>query len=614
MRLLLAFALALLAPWAAAAPVLDRVEPPSWWVGMQHRQLQLMLHGERIGDTLPVLQHPGVTLVSVTRVPNPNYLFVTLDIAPGTAPGTPELQLRRGDRTVARHAYPLQARTAGSAQRKGFGPEDAILNLVPDRFANGDPSNDILPGYPDKLDRADIAAGRHGGDIAGIVQRLDYIAGMGYTQLWPTPLLENNQPDYSYHGYAATDLYRIDPRFGSNESYRAMVQAARQRGVGVIQDIVLNHIGSQHWWMRDLPTPDWVTNGGRFVPTEHHRTAVMDPYAAQADRDNFTQGWFGPHMPDLNQRNPLLATYLMQQSVWWVEYAGLSGIRTDTYGYSDTAFLSDWSTYVMAEYPNLTIVGEEWSGNPLVVAHWLRGRANADGFSSATPSMMDFPLHEALRRTLVDDEQMFRGFRDLYAALVNDRLYPEPERMVLFEGNHDVPRIFSVLKEDLALWKMAMVHVATMPRTPQFYYGTELLMTSPTQRDDGNTRRDFPGGWTGDAVDAVSGKGLSEQQKEAQAFLRRLLTWRKSQPLLHHGRLTHYAPQDGSYVWFRHDGGKAVMVALNKSAQAVQLDAARFQEVLAGKRAGTDVFTGALVDLRGRFTLPARSVTVLELQ
>lgn len=631
LRLVLACAapaLALLSPLAAqtapapaTAAALDHVEPPSWWVGMQHRTLQLMLHGERIGDTLPVLQHPGVTLLSVTRVPSPNYLFVTLDIAPDAAPGTLDLQLRRGERTVARHAYALQARAPRSALRQGFGPEDAILNLVPDRFANGDPANDTLPGYPDPLNRADDAAGRHGGDIAGIAGKLDYIAGMGYTQIWPTPLLENNQPRYSYHGYAATDLYRIDPRLGSNEGYRALVQAARTRGVGVIQDIVLNHIGSGHWWMRDLPTPDWITNGGRFVGTEHHRTAVMDPYASQADRDNFTQGWFGPHMPDLNQRNPLLATYLMQQSVWWVEYAGLSGIRTDTYGYSDTAFLGEWSRHVMAEYPNLTIVGEEWSGNPLVVAHWLRGRApgaHDDGFTSATPSMMDFPLHEALRRALVDDEQMFRGFRDLYAALVNDRLYPEPERMVLFEGNHDVPRLFSVLKEDLALWKMAVVYVATMPRTPQFYYGTELLMTSPTQRDDGATRRDFPGGWPGDAVDAVSGRGLSAQQKEAQAFLRRLLTWRKGQPLLHHGRLTHYAPEHGSYVWFRHEGGgasrKAVMVALNKSTEPVTLDAARFSEVMAGKTTGTDVFTGARMDLRGRFTLPARSATVLELQ
>jgi glycosidase len=604
--------------WLAMAPALaadaiDRIEPPSWWVGMRHPQLQLMVHGDRIAEFTPAVRHPGVRLLSTTRTANPNYLFIDLEILPGAAPGSVDLSFRRGS-TVLHRAYPLQARAPGSVERQGFGPRDAILNLVPDRFANGDPRNDDLPGFLDKSHRADDAAGRHGGDLQGIANHLDYIAGMGYTMLWPTPLVENNQPKYSYHGYAATDLYKIDARFGSNDDYRRLIAQARAKGIGVIQDIVLNHIGSNHWWMQDLPAPDWLTHEGRFVPTMHARTAVSDAYASQADRDDFTQGWFTDHMPDLNQKNPLLATYLIQNSIWWVEWAGLSGIREDTYGYSDTAFLAEWSRRVMQEYPRFNIVGEEWSGNPVVVSYWLRGRANPDGYVSHTPSMMDFPLHETLRRALAAEEGMFSGFNELYAALVNDRLYPEPSHMVLFEGNHDVPRLWSVLGEDLALWKMAMVYVATMPRTPQFYYGSEVLMTSPTQRDDGATRRDFPGGWAGDKVNAVTGEGLSAQQKEAQAFLRRLLTWRKSQPVIHQGRLMHYAPQDGSYVYFRYEGDRKVMVAMNKGRAAAALDTSRFHEMLAGHASGTDVFSGQRVLLRPTLSLPPRSVTVLELQ
>ncbi|MEW6705045.1 MAG: glycoside hydrolase family 13 protein [Pseudomonadota bacterium] len=614
LALMFCFCAAALPAGAAAAPRIERIEPPHWWVGMKHPKLQLLVHGERIADFTPALDHPGVRIAAVTRLASPNYLFVDLEIAPDAAPGTLELSFRNG-RNVLRQAYMLQAREPGSAERRSFGPQDAILNFVPDRFANGDPANDDLPGFHDKARRSDDQMGRHGGDIQGIVNMLDYIRDMGYTMIWPTPLTENNQKIYSYHGYGTTDFYKIDARFGSNEDYRRMVQAAKAKGIGVILDLVLNHLGSEHWWMRDLPSRDWVTQDGRFVPTEHYRTSVSDPYASQADRDNFTQGWFTDDKPDFNQRNPLVATYLIQNGIWWMEYAGLAGIRVDTYGYSDTAFLAEWSRRTMLEYPKLNIVGEEWSSNPLVVAYWLRGRANADGFVSHTPGMIDFPLHDALRRALVaPKDNDVSGMGELYAALVNDRLYPEPSKMVLFEGNHDVPRIFSVLGEDLALWKMAMVYVATMPRTPQFYYGTEVLMTSPTQRDDGATRRDFPGGWPGDKVNAVSGAGLTAQQKEAQAFLRKLLNWRKSQPVVHSGQLMHYAPLGGTYVYFRHDGQRKVMVALNRGRSPARLAPTRFHEMLAGHESGTDVFSGEQFDLRKSITVPARSVLLLELK
>jgi glycosidase len=611
----LVLAAATLLPVAAGAADLnvERIEPPSWWIGMKDDRLQLLVHGAHIADATPELHANGVRIESVTRVANPNYLFIDLRIRPDATPGAVDLVFRRGDATLHK-TYELQARAPGSAERRGYTSADTILNLVPDRFANGDPSNDDVPGYPDKARRSDDEAGRHGGDIAGIVKHLDYIAGMGYTFIWPTPLLENNQPTYSYHGYAITDTYKVDPRFGTNEQYRQMVQQAAAQGVGVIQDIVLNHIGSHHWWMDDLPAPDWLGYDNHFVPTEHARTTASDPYAAKVDHDNFVNGWFSRNMPDMNQKNPLLATYQIQNTLWWIEYAGLRGVRVDTYGYSDADFLSRWSKRVMDEYPHMNMVGEEWSGNPVVVSHWLRGVKNRDGHVSSMPGMMDFPLHYVLRRALVDNDSMHSGLADLYEALVNDNLYPEPSNMVLFEGNHDVPRLYSVLGEDLALWKMAIAYVLTMPRTPQLYYGTEILMTSPTVRDDGAARRDFPGGWAGDKINAFTGEGLSPAQREAQAYLRALMQWRKTQPVIHHGQLMHFWPQDGTYAWVRRDARDAVMVVINKNHEAKTLDMARFREALGTRSRARDVVTGQVHDLSTSVTVPARGVLVLQFE
>jgi len=609
----LALAAACLFPLTALAQSIERIEPPHWWTGMKSDRLQLMVHGERIGTTTPALRHPGVTIERVTRSDNPNYLFVDLRIARDAKPGRLELAFRHPGGEVKR-AYELQAREPGSAQRRGFGPADVILNLMPDRFANGNPANDTVPGYPDKFDRADNDAGRHGGDIAGLAKSLDYIAGMGYTMVWPTPLLESNQKQYSYHGYAGTDAYKVDPRYGSNEEYRAFVRAAKAKGIGVIQDIVLNHIGSDHWWMRDMPMKDWLTHGGKFVPTGHARTTASDPYAAKSDAESMVQGWFEPNMPDMNQKNPHVATYQIQNSIWWIEYAGLAGIRADTYGYSDNAFLAEWSRRIMEEYPNFNIVGEEWSDTPAVVAHWLRGRKNANGYVSSLPSGMDFPLNTILKKSLVAEDGLHSGLATLYEALVNDTLYPQPEKMVLFEGNHDVPRLYSALDEDFDLWKMAVAYVLTMRRTPQFYYGTELLMTSPKVRADGEFRKEFPGGWPDHTVNAFTGEGLTPRQKEAQAFLRTLLNWRKQRPVIHGGRLMHFQPMDGTYVYFRYDGAKKVMVAINKNRKEAVLQTARFAEMLPRATSGVDAITGKRYTVGPELALPARSVLVLDLQ
>ncbi len=595
---------------------IDRIEPRSWWVGMHSPELQLLLHGPRIAELTPRLRaYPGVQLKSVTRLASANYLFVDLKIARDARPGEIELQLLgRDGQTVLSQRYALQARAPGSAQRLGFGPRDAIYLLVPDRFAQGDAGLSARSGMREGLNRSQ-PGGRHGGDIAGLRQRLDYIAAMGFTQIWPTPLVENNSPAYSYHGYAASDFYRIDPRFGTNEDYRALVQAARERGLGFIQDIVLNHIGASHWWMADLPSPDWLNQWPQYTETHHARMTLQDPYAAASDRQRFERGWFTRSMPDLNQRQPQLARYLIQMSIWWVEYAGLAGLRTDTYSYSDRDFLARWSQRLMQEYPRLNIVGEEWSPHPAVVAYWQRGKKNHDGYVSHTPSLMDFPLHGALLAALTEADSHDGGLTKLYEALAHDFVYADPAQLLLFEGNHDTPRSFSALNEDPALVRMAWAYMALTRRIPQFFAGSELLQTSPRQRDDGAVRADFPGGWAGDAVDGFSGSGLSPQAAAAQAWLRKLLNWRKQARVVHEGGLTHYAPMDGLYLLFRHlPGEKTVLLLLNKGNAAKPLDIERYAEMLKPGMQVLDVLSGQQHRLDADFRVPPRSALLLQLQ
>jgi glycosidase len=599
----------------AQAPAIDHVEPPFWWAGMHDQRLQLMIHGPAIAELEPALDYPGVRIAQVTRVANRNYVFIDLLVGEKAAPGTLRIDFRGKGETARRSAsydYRLLPREAGSRERKGFDTQDAIYQIMPDRFANGNPANDSVNGLADKLDRK-LGHGRHGGDIQGIIDHLDYIAGLGFTQLWPTPLVENDMPAASYHGYAATDHYKIDPRYGSNEDYLRLSREAKKHGIGLIQDVVLSHIGKNHWWMKDLPTPDWINHAGKFVPTSHHRTAVQDPYASKEDASNFTTGWFSPGMPDMNQTNPLVANYLIQNNIWWIEYAGLSGLRIDTFGYSDGAFLSEFTKRLMAEYPRLNMVGEEWSKLPPVVAHWQRGKANFDGYVSSMPSMMDFPLTEAMRTALADKEGK-NIFWDVYETLSLDYLYPDPSRLVLFEANHDMARIYSVANEDLGRWKMAIAFVMTMPRIPHFYTGDELLMTSETKkRDDNSYRHDFPGGWAGDKVNAFTGAGLSTREREAQDFVRKLVSWRKTSPVIHQGKLMHYGPENNTYVYFRYLGDKKVMVAFNANDKETVLDAGRFHEMLSGVASGRDVLTGKSHALKDAIRLPANSALILEI-
>lgn len=607
-------AIALLFGFAARAHALEveRIEPANWWVGMVHHRVELMVHGAGIAATTPRIDRAGVTLVEVQRTDSPNYLFATVDVAADAAPGEVAIEFLERGKVVATKAWRIDAREPGSAQRRGFGNADAIYLVTPDRFADGDPSNDSVAGLREAANRAN-PNGRHGGDLAGIRRHLDYIASMGFTQLWITPVLENDQPEYSYHGYAITDLYRTDPRMGSNDDYRALSREAKAQGIGLVMDVVLNHIGSGHWWMRDPPARDWINHPDRYVETNHRRTTIQDPHAAPEDRAQFVQGWFARVMPDLNQRNPHLARYLIQNSLWWIETAGLSGIREDTFGYADADFLSAWGKAILDEYPGFSMVGEEWSPNPAIVAHWQRGKSNPDGHVPYMPSMMDFPVHIALRDALSRPEGWDSGWVEVYEALANDFLYPDPGALVVFAENHDTPRLLAQLDGDVGLWKLAMAFVATTRGTPQFYYGSEVLLRGPKQRNDGELRADMPGGWAGDAASAFTGEGLGPEQRDAQEWVRALFQWRKRTPVLHDGGLVHYAPQDGVYVYFRYDGQDTVMVALNRNPRTTPLALARFARFLPAGVHARDALGGKPVALGTSLELPAQSATILEL-
>ena len=596
--------------WAATLQI-DRVEPPHWWAGMKSKHLELMLHAPDISMAKPTLSYPGVKLMGTYVSDNPNYLWLKLDLSPQVKPGVVNITLRHGqDSTQLR--YELQARDKGSAAREGFSSADVVLNLMPDRFANGDPSNDNQPGFEDKANRLSMQS-RHGGDIAGIVKSLDHIAAMGYTAIWPTPLIENKQPTHSYHGYASTDSYRIDPRYGRNDEYRQMVQTARKKGLKVIQDIVPNHIGDHHWWMRDLPSKDWLSHRNTFIPTNHARTTISEPCASSVDRRGFTAGWFAPSMPDMNATNPRVANYLIQNAIWWVEYAGLAGIRVDTYGYSDAAFLNEWTGRILKEYPRLGIVGEEWTDNPAVQAYWARGRTQTNGYRSNLPSVMDFVLQGNMLKAFAEPESWNTGLRRLYETLANDQLVANPQDLMLFDGNHDTPRLFSVLDEDPDLTRMALAYVLTMKRTPQLYYGSEVLMTSPKKHDDFDAfRADFPGGWAGDAVNAFTGEGLTAVQKNHQQWLKKLLNWRKNQEVIHHGKLMHFVPENGTYVLIRYNEKSRVMVIFNKNKSDAPIKLERFREVWPNNAIATNIMTSEISTLNQILTVPARSVTILQ--
>ena len=582
----------------------DRVEPSCWWVGMQDSRLQIMVHGDEVSDLTPKISNRHITLDSVSRTDNSNYMFLNLSIDSKMKSGFFKIDFFKKGQRVDRIDYELKQRSPNSRLREGFDNSDVIYLISPDRFVNALTENDHIEGMRPDTDRQNPSK-RHGGDLEGIISRLDYIEEMGFSAIWICPLLESNQKEYSYHGYATTDYYKIDPRYGSNEDYVRLVQEANKRGIKIIMDQVLNHNGSYHYWTDDLPSEDWYHYAKDSIKpmTSHKRTVLSDPYVAQSDRVAFSDGWFVNRMPDLNQQNNLLATYLIQNAIFWIEYSGIQGIRQDTYSYPDPGFMNDWSSRILLEYPNFNLVGEEWSVNPAIVSRWQLGKQNNDGFESNMPSMMDFPLQKAIVSSINKEEQPWtNSFDEVYEMMGNDFLYPDPNNLVVFLDNHDMARIYDQVVGSKAKLEMALTYLYSTRGIPQVYYGTEIMLAYPENPGDhGRLRIDMPGGWEGDSINAFEGKGLSEDQIEIQELIKKLNFLRRNNTAFQTGHLLHYAPEKEVYVLFRFDKEKRFMIVFNKNNQAVDLDLSRFVEGINGSVTFKNAIDGKSVEIRNSF-------------
>ena len=582
---------------------------------MHHNEIQLLVYGENISSLSPAIESSLVSLEKIIRVENPNYLFLYVTISENAKPSEVMISFYDDDKLVEEYPFELRQREPKRADIDGFDSSDVMYLITPDRFVNGNADNDEIRGMKEKPNRS-FKGGRHGGDIKGILDNLDYISDMGFTAIWLNPVLENDMPEYSYHGYAATDFYQVDRRFGSNEDYKNLVEEAGEKGIKVIMDMIVNHSGSEHWFVKDPPASNWINFQDNFKQSNHRRNTVQDLYASKYDKIHFTDGWFVETMPDLNQQNELLGDYLIMNTLWWIEYSGISGIRMDTYPYPDKEYMSRWTCAVMSEYPQFNIVGEEWANNPAIVSYWQQGKQNHDGYTSCLPSLMDFPLQDALSKGLTESEQTYgSGLIKTYEMLTLDFLYADPENLVIFPDNHDMDRFFTQVNNDFELFKMGMAYTATMRGTPQIYYGTEILMhNNDDPGDHGIIRTDFPGGWPGDDVNGFTGEGLTELQKEAQSYIKKLLNWRKEKEVLHSGRMIHFAPENGIYVYFRYDDSEKVMVILNKNKAQTDLELDKFSEMLNNHSTAKDIITGRNYDLESSITLDNRGAYILEIK
>lgn len=595
---------------------IDRIEPAFWWVGMKNPQLQLLIHGTEICNRQIKFSYPGIKLLKTNRACSPNYLFVTLEIDSKVAKaGKFNILLKQPDKPDLSFQYELKNRRSGSAKRQGFSSADVIYLLMPDRFANGNPNNDNVDSQPEKADRS-IDFGRHGGDIKGIQDHLDYIKELGATTIWCTPLLENNYTKYTYHGYAISDYYKTDPRFGSNEEYVNLVAASHQKGLKVIIDMVSNHCGIWHWWMNDLPFEDWIHQWPEMTYTSHKFNTIKDIHAAAIDKKLFYEGWFDKTMPDLNQQNPYFWTYFIQNSIWWIEYANLDGIRMDTYPYNDRDAMAKWAKAIMTEYPNFNIMGESWLFSSQDIAFWQKDAINPLKYNSNLPTVMDFILQKALSTCFNEHGKPWEelGMNRIYNTIANDYLYANINNLLILAENHDTQRYNNVLNNDFSKFRMAMSLLMTTRGIPQIYYGTEIGMTGNKDKGDGDIRHDFPGGWPGDSINAFTSIGRTEAQNEKFNYLSKLLNWRKTKTVIHSGQLTQYIPENDIYVYFRYNESENIMVIINNNESDQTLKLNRYAESLNGKTSGKDVMTDIAYDLKTSIVVPKQTALILEIK
>lgn len=595
----------------ARAMEIKKVAPSFWWAGMKNPELQILLYGEDLALSDVSVSGEGIYLKETVRQDNPNYLLLYLDLSEAKAQ-TFQILLKHGKKKL-QIPYELKSRVRRGEDVKGFTSEDVLYLIMPDRFANGNPENDVVDGMREKkIDRADSFA-RHGGDIQGISNHLDYIADLGVTAIWLNPTQENDMESGSYHGYAITDYYQIDRRFGSNEDFCALIEKAHERNLKVVMDMIFNHCGSENYLFKDKPSKEWFNYHSNYVQTSFKTASVMDIHASAFEKKIATDGWFTSVMPDFNQRNRHVARYLIQSSIWWIEYAGINGIRQDTHPYADFDFMSQWCKEVLDEYPYFNIVGETWLNSNVLVSYWQKDSKLAAPLNSNLPTVMDFPL-QALINQAFDEEtgEWGGGLYKLYDYQTQDLVYANPMNLLTFLDNHDTSRFAQTdeMAKNLKRYKQAMVFLLTTRGIPQIYYGTEILMTGDKGKGDGDLRKDFPGGWQGDTRNCFAKNGRTALENEAFEFTRQLLNWRKGNQVIGKGSLKHYSIQNGVYVYQREFNGKSVVVIMNGTDDSKELDLAPYQEILPRENA-LDVLTGKNVNLSGKLCLDGRENLIL---
>lgn len=623
-------ALCLLFTSLAYTQVFKHVEPANWWVGMEHHQVQVLLHGQDIAKYK--VEVSGLQILDEIRTENPNYIFVTLETKDKVA-GTYPIKLMDKKKVVASHDFKLEERIANSKYRQSFNSSDVMYLLMPDRFANANEGLDKHPDTKEATDRSN-PSGRHGGDIMGIIQRLSYIKELGATTIWTTPMLEDNEPTYSYHGYAQSDLYKIDPRYGNNSWYKEMVLEAHRQGLKVIKDEVTNHWSSKHWMIQDLPMATWIHQFDQFTRSNYRLSTQFDPHAAQSDHSGSADGWFDTTMPDMNQKNPLLLTYLIQNTIWWLEYAQLDGLRVDTYPYNDKDAIARWTKAILDEYPNLNIVGEVWMHDQAQMSYWQKDSpiGALQNYNSYLPSVMDFTLHDAMMQAWKEQDQGWdKGMIRFYENFTQDYLYANTQNLLVFLENHDTQR-FNELYPEIADYKLALTLLATTRGIPQLYYGTEIGMKGNKDLGDADIRRDFPGGWAADQHTAFCSNedakcrayqtGRTPEEEAYFQYTKSLLNWRKAQKVIHEGKLLQFVPQNNVYVYFRYlepikenmTDAEVVMVIINNSKSEQTLSWSRFSEGFFGFDKGKDVLNNQTFDFEApNGIIPAKTSYIIKL-
>jgi neopullulanase len=595
---------------AKTQPLVQRLEPTFWWTDMHQSELQLMFYGPNISVSEFSINYPGVTVSHKELTENPNYVFLYLNVAKGTKAGKFNILLKNG-KAKQTISYELKARREGSEARPSFTEADAIYLLMPDRFVNGNPANDSIAGYHQGVNRK-ISGARHGGDIEGIISRIPYIADLGITTLWTTPLFENNDTAYSYHHYGCTDYYKIDPRLGKNEDYPRLSEACHSNGLKIIIDVVPNHCCSQHWWLKDLPGKNWFNVWPVYTSSNYRMTAWTDPYASKADLYKLTHGWFAPNMPDFNLNNRLLFDYLKQVYVFWIEYANIDGMRVDTYPYNDIHVAAKFIQTIRDEYPKMNVVGECWVKTPAEVAYYQSGNNNKDGFDSKLTSVMDFCLKDVFSTSFNEKESWDGGMARFYAHFSQDFVYPNPKMIMNFLDNHDIDRYSTAVKRDVSKYKMGLALLSTVRGYPQIYYGTEIMIDGIPGDYQGH-RFDFPGGWVADKHNAFTAQGRTADENEVFNYTKTLLNYRKNNPVLQNGSMKQFIPENGIYVFFRYNNDKIVMVIVNNNQENKELQLGRFDEMLQSKTTGVEITSGKQFSLKNPIAISAKTVYVIEI-